>query len=88
MQDLRLAIRALGSTPVVTGVAILSLALKDLQDQSRQDGDLKTLELLARSEDKDERTYRYRMIMSNNTYLVRLTLEKDGKVSGLWAEEE
>jgi hypothetical protein len=68
--------------------AILSLALKDLQEQSRQDGDLKSLELLARSEEKDERTYRYRMIMSNNTYLVRLTLEKDGKVSGLWAEEE
>jgi D-alanyl-D-alanine carboxypeptidase len=68
--------------------AILSLALKDLQEQSRQDGDLKSLELLARSEDKGERTYRYRMIMSNNTYLIRLTLEKDGRVSGLWAEEE
>jgi D-alanyl-D-alanine carboxypeptidase len=68
--------------------AILSLALKDLQEQSRLDGDLEAVELLARTEEKDERTYRYRMILTNHTYLVRLTLEKDGKVSGLWAEEE
>jgi len=68
--------------------AILSLALKDLQEQSRGDGDLQKLELLARTQEKDERTYRYRMILTNHTYLVTLTIEKDGKVSGLWAEEE
>jgi hypothetical protein len=68
--------------------AILSLGLKDLQEQYRLDGDLKSMELLSRTAEKDETTYRYRMILTKNTYLVRLTLQSDGKVSGLWAEEE
>ncbi len=66
----------------------LSPQIKDLQAASGQDGELKSVELLARWEEGDQKHYRYRMARTRRTHLVTLVLDKEGRVAGLWAEEE
>jgi CubicO group peptidase (beta-lactamase class C family) len=66
----------------------LSVMKKQLQEQSQSDGALKSVELLARDESDGERSYRYRMTFANRTHVVTMTLNKDGKIAGLSAEEE
>jgi hypothetical protein len=66
----------------------LSAMKKQLQEQSKSDGALKSVELLARDESDGERTFRYRMTFANRTHVVTMTLNKEGKIAGLTAEEE
>jgi hypothetical protein len=66
----------------------LSVMKKQLQEQRASDGELKSVDLLARSESKGERSYRYRLTFADRTYIVSMTLNKEGKISGLSAEEE
>jgi D-alanyl-D-alanine carboxypeptidase len=68
--------------------AALAPQIKDLQAASRQDGELKTVELLARWEEGGQKLYRYRMARTRRNHLVTLVLDKEGRVAGLWAEEE
>jgi hypothetical protein len=67
---------------------LLAPQLKDLQQQIEADGDLKSIELLDRSRSGSERTYQYRMTFSGAIHLVTVTVNSDGKISGLWAENE
>jgi hypothetical protein len=64
------------------------LQLKDLQEQAKGDGELKKVELLERSKGKGETTSGYRMVFEKRVYVVRVTVDGEGKVSGLSAEEE
>jgi CubicO group peptidase (beta-lactamase class C family) len=78
--------RADDFTPVLW--ALLSPQLKDLQAAGQADGELKSIELLSMNATGEDKTYHYRMTFAKRVHLVRVTINGDGKVSGLWAEEE
>jgi len=67
---------------------IISPQLKALAEQSRRDGDFKSIELLAHSESGSERTYRYRLLSARKNHIFSLVLNGDGKITGLWIEDE
>lgn len=66
----------------------LSAIKKQLQEESKRDGALKSVELLARDESRGERTYRYRVAFASRAHVVTMKLNKEGKIAGLSAEEE
>ena len=72
--------------PAMWGV--ISPQLKGLREQSKRDGELKSLELLAHNQSGGERTYRYRLISTKRTHLISIVFNGDGKVTGFWIEEE
>jgi hypothetical protein len=78
--------RAEEFTPVLW--ALLSPQVKDLQAAAQADGELKSIELLSMNATGEDKTYHYRMTFAKRVHLVRVTINGDGKVSGLWAEEE
>jgi len=67
---------------------VISPQLKGLQEQFRKDGELKTIELLSRNASGGERIYRYRLIAANRTRVIRLVFAREGKISGLWIDDE
>lgn len=67
---------------------VISPQLKSLREQSSRDGDLKKVELLSHTESGSERTYRYRFISSKRTHLISAVFNGEGKISGLWIENE
>jgi CubicO group peptidase (beta-lactamase class C family) len=85
----RVAEGRLESKPFTTPMWVaLSAMKKQLMEESKLDGPLKSVELLARDESDDERSFRYRMTFANRTHVVTMTLNKEGKIAGLTAEEE
>ncbi len=51
-------------------------------------GPVSAIELLARGDEGGLRTYRYRVKFTNGTYVIVLSLSRDGKIVGLNADEE
>lgn len=60
----------------------------NLQQTARNLGELKSLELLSRSEANGLRSYRYRATFVNGRLLAAMTLNGEGKIAGMLAEDE
>jgi hypothetical protein len=91
LRDIATNIKAgkLAREPFTSGMwDVISPQLKSLQEQAGRDGELKKIELLSRSESGGDRTYRYRLISSKRTHLITMVCDREGKVTGLWIEDE
>jgi CubicO group peptidase (beta-lactamase class C family) len=59
-----------------------------LQVMAKARGELKSLDLLSRTEAQGLRTYRYLTTFANGSSRITMTLGTDGKITGMFAEDE
>jgi D-alanyl-D-alanine carboxypeptidase len=67
---------------------VISPQLSSLKEQAGRDGDLKTIELLSHSESAGDQTWRYRLISTRRTHIITMVRNSEGKITGLWIEDE